>query len=1166
MNETIENDMSDFVHLHVHSEYSLLDGASRVKDLAARAKELGFSSLALTDHGVMYGVVAFYRACKEQGIKPIIGMEAYVAPRSRMEKTGRADREYAHLILLVKNQAGYRNLCELSTRAFTEGFYYKPRIDYDLLAEHSEGLICASACLAGDIPQLLLAGRYDDAKALALRLQGMFGEDFYIELQDHGIPEQRRILPDLQRLAQEIGAKVIATNDVHYVRAEDAEAQDALMCVQMGRFVDETDRMKMQGSEFYLKSAQEMEQVFSFCPESLANTLEVANKCDFDFTFGQIHLPHYDVPEGYDNEGYLRHLCETGLQKKYPNAPKEYTDRLNYELSVISSMGYTDYYLIVWDFIHYAKSQGIPVGPGRGSGAGSIAAYACDITDVDPIKYDLLFERFLNPERVSMPDFDIDICYRRRQEVIDYVARKYGADYVTQIITFGTLAARASVRDIGRVLRVPYDQVDRMAKLIPAQLNMTIDKALNLSPELKALYDNDETAKKVIDLARKVEGMPRNASTHAAGVVISARPVVEYVPLQKNGDVITTQFTMGEIESLGLLKMDFLGLRTLTVLQDTLDEITALGETPPALDKQEFDDPSVYELISSGDTDGVFQLESGGMRAFMQQLKPDCFEDIIAGISLFRPGPMDSIPRYVACKNDHSLVRYAHPILEPILKSTYGCMVYQEQVMQIVRDLAGYSLGHSDIVRRAMAKKKKDVMERERAVFIEGCESRGVSHAVAVEIFDDMMDFAQYAFNKSHAAGYAVIAYRTAYLKAHYPEAFMASLINSFLDRVEKVAEYLQTCHAHGIPTLPPDINASQARFSVELRDGKKCVRYGLGAVRNVGVAACDQIVAERRENGPYRDFTDFLSRSGEYLNRRMVESLIFAGALDCFGLKRSQMVEACPKAMEAVAEERRMRQSGQTNLFDLFAGEPDMAVQIDIPNLPEYERGVLLAHEKEATGLYISGHPLNDYEEELSRLPYRIADVEQATDEEGSVHEGESVRLGGIVSQFRQKVTRSGSLMAYAVLEDMTGSVELVIFPKVLEASRALLAEDSAVAVRGRVNIREDRPNCIVADEIRDLKEGIADAVPAGGAKKKAENDGAKKKVQPGLYLRCKESQRGEILRQIALYPGHTSVILAFDTGRILRAPAGYNIRPAEELLGKLCAMLGSENVKLVP
>ncbi len=1151
--------MSEFVHLHVHSEYSLLDGAARIKDLAKRAAELGFESLAITDHGVMYGVVAFYQACKENGIKPIIGLEAYVAPRDMHDKQGKADREYAHLILLAKNEVGYRNLCKLDSLAFIEGFYYKPRIDYDTLEKYSEGLICASACLAGDIPQLLLAGRYDDAKVLALRLKGIFGEDFYIELQDHGILEQRKIMPELLRICEETGISPIATNDVHYVNADDAAAQDALMCVQMVRFVDEEDRMRMEGNEFYLKSAEQMTEIFAYCPEAINNTVKIAEKCNVEFEFGHTILPHYDVPEGVSNVDYLRGLCERGMKKKCPNCSQEYVERLDYELSVINSMGYTDYYLIVWDFIDYAKKQGIAVGPGRGSGAGSLAAYILDITDVDPIKYNLLFERFLNPERISMPDFDVDFCIERRQEVIDYISEKYGQDHVAQIITFNTLAARAAVRDIGRVLRVPYDEVDRLAKLIPRELNISIERALTTSQELRTMYDTDQNAKKIIDLAIKVEGIPRNPSTHAAGIVISARPVVEHVPLQKNGDVITTQFTMTEVEKLGLLKIDLLGLRTLTVIRDTLDEIRSMDEKPPVMEELTFDDPAVYKMISNADTDGVFQLESGGMRAFMQQLAPDCFEDIIAGISLFRPGPMDQIPRYVACKKDPSLVRYAHPLLKPILEPTYGCIVYQEQVMQIVRDLAGYSLGRSDLVRRAMSKKKKDVMESERGDFIEGCINNGISRDIATEMFDEMMDFAQYAFNKSHAAGYAVIAYRTAYLKLYYPEAFMASLMNSFLDSIDKVAEYVRSSKDHGITTLPPDINASMTRFSVETsKGGKKCIRFGLGAIRNVGVNACQEIIAERENNGSYRDFFDFLKRAGEFVNRRMVEGMIKAGAFDCFGYKRSQLIEGCGQAMDVMAEERKREQNGQINLFDMFADEPDMAMKYELPDIEEYPPQVRYAFEKEATGMYISGHPLNDYKKELSSLKLTISKVLDADELEGEVKEGDRIKIGGIITAVRRKTTRSQSVMAYVTIEDLTDSIELVVFPRVLEAARSLLVNDTLVMVSGKVNIRDDNANVIVADEFAPL---IQKNQPKLGDSSPKQNG---KAINPGLYVKCGNNKAKEVMTIAAHYPGSLPVVLAVG-GRALKAPPGFCVSPEDDLVQSLSTLLGSENVKLV-
>lgn len=1139
--------MTPFVHLHVHTQYSLLDGAARIDELVARAKALGQDALAVTDHGVMYGVIDFYKACRKAGVKPILGMEAYVAPRSMRDREGAQDREYAHLILLAKDETGYRNLMLLSSEAFIHGFYYKPRIDYDLLEAHAEGLVCLSACLAGDIPQALLHGRYDDAKRLGERLHRMFGDDFYIELQNHGLPEQQRILPGLRKLAAELGVKTVATNDVHYVAREDAEAQDVLLCIQTQRFVDEPNRMRMEAEEFFLKSGDEMAAALPDDAGALATTREIADKCNVEIAFGVRRLPQYTAPDGQDNEAYLRRLCAEGMAQKLVGGDDAAQERLDYELGVITRMGFVDYYLIVWDFIHFAKTHGIVVGPGRGSGAGSLVAYCMGITDVNPLKYGLLFERFLNPERVSMPDFDVDFCYERRQEVIDYVSQKYGEGHVAQIITFGTMAARAVLRDVGRVLRVPYADVDRLAKLVPAVLNMTLSQALQLSPELRALHENDETMRKVIDLSLKLEGLPRHSSTHAAGVVISGVPLTDVVPLQLNDVVVTTQFPMGTLEELGLLKMDFLGLRTLTVIRDALRYIEQGGKPAPDLNAQVFDDPAVYEMISRGDTDGVFQLESAGMRQFLGQLKPDCFEDLIAGISLYRPGPMEQIPRYVRGKHDPSSVSYAHPLLEPILRTTYGCMVYQEQVMEIVRTLAGYSYGRSDLVRRAMSKKKHDVMAREREYFVhgtdgvEGAVRRGVPEDVANRIFDEMMDFASYAFNKSHAAAYAVLAYRTAYLKHYYPVEFMTALINSFMGTSDKVAEYVYSAQRQGICTLPPDVNRSQARFSVE----GGAIRFGLAAVRGVGSAVMEDMVACRERDGDFRSFFDFCERTNG-LNKRMLESLICAGCFDSMGAKRAQLLAVYEQALDGAAATRRVREAGQLSLFDLGGGQ-DMkqSAAMRLPDVPELQSALLLAREREATGMYLSGHPLDNYRAALDTLSLSVQDLQEADGITG-VGDNASVQVGGMLTACRQKPTKSGNgLMGYAVLEGVTGSCEAVLFPRTLQQYGDLFLDDMPVLVSGRLNIREDRANSLLVERMQ----------PLGDA------------IQRTFYLRLPALTDEEMRRAVTFlkaHPGKSPVVLVDAAKRIRRqAPPNLYLDATDDVLREAEELFGRENVK---
>jgi len=1137
-----------FTHLHVHTQYSLLDGAARIGELVARAKESGMRSLAITDHGVMYGVIEFYKACKKEGIKPIIGMEAYVAPRSMLDRDGPKDREYAHLILLCKNERGYKNLIRLSSEAFLQGFYYKPRIDYELLSQHAEGLICLSACLAGDIPQRLLMGDYPGAKEIALRLQSMFGEDFYIELQDHGIPEQKQVLPGLVQLAREIGAKTVATNDVHYVSKEDASAQDVLLCVQTNSFVDDVNRMRMHADEFYLKTEEEMRRALPQHPEAIENTGEVAEKCDLEISFDEKHLPGFTAPGGMENAAFLRKLCDEGMKKKLPHAGQAERERLEYELSVIERMGFVDYFLIVWDFIDFAKRNGIVVGPGRGSGAGSLAAYCLNITDVDPLKYGLLFERFLNPERVSMPDFDVDFCYERRQEVIDYVVQKYGADHVTQIITFGTMAARAAVRDVGRALHMPYGDVDKIAKMVPFELNMTLERALALSPDLRAAYENDPQVKTLIDFSRKLEGLPRHASTHAAGVVISRNPVMEVVPLQKNDEAVTTQFPMGTLEELGLLKMDFLGLRTLTVIRDTLAFIRQEGREPPELDGMAYDDPKVYEMISRGDTDGVFQLESAGMRQFLMQLKPDSFEDIIAGISLFRPGPMAQIPRYVGAKNGTAPVTYATEKLRPILQNTYGCMVYQEQVMQIVRDLGGYSLGRSDLVRRAMSKKKHDVMAKERQNFIYGNEEEGIPGAVkngvsaeaANKLFDEMMDFASYAFNKSHAACYAVVAYRTAYLKLYYKAEFMAALLNSFIGSVDDVSRYVYAARNAGIRILPPDVNRSGARFTVE--DG--AIRFGLCAVRNVGESAMQAMVRERESGGPFRDFFDFVDRS-DSLNKRALEGLIYAGGFDGMKVRRAQLIAVYERALESAAQARKVREQGQISLFDLGGGAAVQSAAVRLPDIAEYPQQVILDKEREAIGVYISGHPLDAYAATLESLPYTVLQIQEA-DDTAPPFDNERVRTGGLLSQMERKPTRSGSgMMGYATLEGVTGSAELVLFPRTLAAVGDVFFPARAVMVSGKLNMRENQKNSILVDEMIPLDQAPLTLYLRYDAE-----------LTPALYQ--------ETLGVLARYPGNVPVILCgAGVGCGKRLPREYSVNLSEGFLVQIRALVGAENVR---
>ena len=1073
----------EFTHLHVHTEYSLLDGSCKIKELAERVKELGMDSIAITDHGVMYGVIDFYRAMKEQGIKPIIGCEVYVAPGSRFDREpGQQDNRYNHLVLLAENNTGYSNLMKIVSKGFTEGFYYKPRVDYEVLEKYHEGIIALSACLAGEIPRYLTMGLYDEAKEIALNFRKMFGEDnFFLELQDHGIPQQKAVNQQLIRMSKETGIKLVATNDVHYINEEDSVPHDILLCIQTGKKVQDEDRMRYEGGQFYLKSAAEMAKLFPYALEALKNTHDIAERCNVEIEFGVRKLPKYDVPEGYDAWSYINHLCNEGYKKRYGEGNDELRERLDYELKVINGMGFVDYFLIVWDFINYAKVNGIMVGPGRGSAAGSIVAYCLEITDIDPIKYNLIFERFLNPERVSMPDIDVDFCYERRQEVIDYVTRKYGEEQVAQIVTFGTLKAKGVVRDVGRVLDMPYSLPDSIAKMIPNELGMTIDAALKMNSELRSMYETDPDIHELIDMSRKLEGLPRHTSMHAAGVVICQQPVEEYVPLSKSADgPIVTQYIMTTLEELGLLKMDFLGLRTLTVIRDAVNLVEMTEHIKLDINHIDYDDKKVLEYIGTGKTEGIFQLESPGMKNFMKELKPDSIEDLIAGISLYRPGPMDFIPKYLKGKNNHDSITYDCPQMEPILKPTYGCIVYQEQVMQIVRDLAGYTWGRSDEVRRAMSKKKQYVMERERNNFIygneeegvKGCINNGIDESVAGKIYDEMMDFAKYAFNKSHAAAYAVVSYQTAYLKYYYPVEFMAAIMTSVIDNPGKVTAYVNTCRSMGIKILPPDINEGISGFSVS--EGN--IRYGLSAIKSVGKNVIDAIVEERERNGKFTSLKDFVDRlTGKEVNKRTVESLIKAGALDSLGGNRKQYMLIYADVIDSVNNERKHAVSGQISFFDLMPQEEKSAFEITLPNVEEYDKQTLLMFEKEVIGSYVSGHPLDEYVEKMQRQ-VTARSMDFVRDEEGNtgIESEKNAILGGIITNVNTKITKRGQYMAFITLEDLYGTVEIVVFPKVYDRCRAFLKEDSMVYVLGRTDIPDEGDGKLIADRIVDFNEMV--------------------------------------------------------------------------------------------
>ena len=1066
-----------FAHLHVHTEYSLLDGSNKIKEYVARVKELGMNSAAITDHGVMYGVIDFYREARKQGINPILGCEVYVAPNSRFDRevTGGDDRYY-HLVLLAENNEGYENLTKIVSKGFVEGYYYKPRVDKELLRTYHKGIIALSACLAGEVPRYLTKGMYEEAKDRALEYQEIFGKgNYFLELQDHGIPDQQLVNQQLMKLSQETGIELVATNDVHYTYADDEKAHDILLCIQTGKKLSDENRMRYEGGQYYVKSEEEMAALFPYARQALENTQKIADRCSVEIEFGVTKLPKYDVPEGYTSWEYLQKLCYEGLDQRYRTPSQELKDRLAYELDTIRHMGYVDYFLIVWDFIKYAKDHGIAVGPGRGSAAGSIVSYCLGITTIDPIHYQLLFERFLNPERVSMPDIDVDFCYERRQEVIDYVTRKYGKDCVAQIVTFGTLAARGVIRDVGRVMDLPYAYVDSIAKMIPQELGITIDKALQMNPELRKLYESDETVTHLIDMAKRLEGLPRHCSMHAAGVVICQKPVEEYVPLSRAADgTITTQFIMTTLEELGLLKMDFLGLRTLTVIQNAV-QLARKKQPDLQIDKIDYNDKAVLDYIGTGKTEGIFQLESGGMKNFMKELQPHSLEDVIAGISLYRPGPMDFIPQYIRGKNDRSSITYDCPQLEPILAPTYGCIVYQEQVMQIVRDLAGYTLGRSDLLRRAMSKKKAAVMEKERKTFVygdeetgvPGCIKNGIDEQTANKIYDEMIDFAKYAFNKSHAAAYAVVSYQTAWLKYYYPVEYMAALMTSVIDNPTKVAEYIYVCRQMGIKILPPDINKGEADFSVDGGD----IRYGLAAIKSIGRPVIRAIVNDRKELGEFRNLEDFITRisSRELMNKRLVENLIKAGALDVLGGTRKQFMSIYIQIVDHMQQEKKNSMVGQMSLFDMVSEEQKEEFQIRMPDVGEYTKENLLGFEKEVLGVYVSGHPLEPYEEEWRKVISATTADFQVDPEVGytKVRDGAREIIGGIIAEKTVKHTKTNQMMAFLTVEDLFGTVEVVVFPRDYEKYRQYLEEDNKIFVRGRVSEEDDKASKLICEKI---------------------------------------------------------------------------------------------------
>ena len=1183
----------NFTHLHVHTEYSLLDGFSRVKTLVKRAKEKGMTAVAITDHGCMFGAIDFYKAAKAEGIKPIIGCEVYTAPRKLTDKDPNYDKHQGHLVLLAKDMVGYKNLIKIVSKSYVDGFYYKPRTDMDELKKHSQGLIALSACLAGDVPRAIMNGNYDKARKLAMEYREIFGNgNYYLEIQDHGLPEQKQVNTEVVRLSRELNIPLVATNDVHYVDKDDAKIQDILMCLQMQKTIDDENRMKFPSDEFYLKSREEMEQLFPELEEALDNTNEIAERCNVEFEFHKYHLPRYDVPEGYTTNGYFRELCQKGLVERYgEDCPEEYKERLEYELNTIENMGYVEYFLIVWDFINFAKQNNIMVGPGRGSAAGSIVAYTLKITDIDPMKYSLLFERFLNPERVSMPDIDIDFCYERREEVIDYVKRKYGEDHVAQIITFGTMGAKIAIRDVARVLNVSYNKADQIAKEIPFELGMTIDKAMDSNPTLVELYESDAEAREVIDISKRLEGTLRHASTHAAGVVIARNPVDEYVPLYKHQDSITTQFTMTTLEELGLLKMDFLGLRTLTVIRDALDLIELNRDIKGYTEhidfsKMEYDDDEVFETLSQGNTLGVFQLESSGMRNFMKQLKPNSFEDIVAGISLFRPGPMDSIPTYIENKNNPEKVTYINDKLRPILEVTYGCLVYQEQVMQVVRDLAGYSYGRSDLVRRAMSKKKMDVMEEERQYFIHGkfddegnieipgCIRNGISEEDANKIFDDMIDFARYAFNKSHAAAYGVLAYETAYLKVHYPVEFMAALMTSIMGNSDKVVEYIRECNAIGIPVNPPDINKSFSKFSVE----GDSIRFGLAAVKNVGVNIIENIVKEREENGEFKDFVDFAKRlDTKDTNKRVVESLIKCGAFDQISENRATLMAGYESVLESISMDRKKNVQGQISLFDAFSAQvdeaPEMQLSTNLPVVREFSEKERLNMEKEVLGMYLSGHPLSEYKSELDRkTSINMKKINELKEDEKTYMKlrDREVIMGGMVIAKRIMTTKRNEIMAFITLEDLYGTIEVVVFPQTLKKFNILLNDDSIILIKGAISIDDDEAK-LIARDIKDINEEYRFNSEKISFDTRSNSNKPKNKQ---MNVRIDTVGDEELLMKVFTitrkYPGRDRlVLLPKDQNIDMSKPITYKvpgmyINADEELKKELGSLVGKLNIEI--
>ena len=1161
-----------FVHLHVHTEYSLLDGFCRIDGLAKRVKELGQTAVAVTDHGVMYGAIDFYRACKKEGIKPIIGCEVYVAPagRTRFDKVHEYDAESRHLVLLCKDEEGYRNLSYMVSKAFAEGFYIKPRVDMELLRAHSGGLIALSACLAGEIPKRILMGNYEAAKAYALELQEVFGEEnFYLELQDHGLRDQIEVNRALLRMSQETGIPLVCTNDCHYLAPEDAASHDVLLCIQTGKMVDDENRMRYEPQNFYLRSTEEMERLFAQYPDALTNTEKIAQQCNLEFTFGKYHLPEFAVPEGETAQTYIRKLCEAGFAERYGGRHPEYHEQLDYELNMIEKMGFTDYFLIVSDFVGYARARGIPVGPGRGSAAGSMVSFCLHITDIDPMQYTLYFERFLNPERVSMPDIDMDFGDTRRGEVVDYVREKYGDDRVAQIVTFGTMAARGAIRDVGRVLNMPYADVDAVAKQVPTTLHITLADALRLSKPLKDMYDEDAQVKKLIDTAMALEGMPRHASTHAAGVVITKNPVYTYVPLARNDEAMVCQYSMVTLEELGLLKMDFLGLRNLTVLDDAVQMVRR--EKPDfSLDDIPYDDSAVYEMLTQGRTCGVFQMESSGMTGVCVGLHPQSVEDLTAIVALYRPGPMESIPRFIACKHDPSLISYKHPSLEPILAVTYGCIVYQEQVIEIFRRLAGYSLGQADMVRRAMSKKKVKDIERERGAFVHGdsergiigCEANGISAEIAEKIYDEIYDFANYAFNKAHAVCYAVVAYQTAWFKYHYPREYMAALLTSVLDSSDKISEYINECRNMGIALLPPDVNRSFDTFTVE----KEGIRFGLVAIKNIGRGVMESMVREREENGPFGGFQDFCERMYGYdINKRAVENLIRAGAFDCFGARRSQLIAVHDKLLDSISESRRQNVEGQLDFFSMGAATVQQrSVELVLPDVPEFPMDERMRQEREVTGLYLSGHPMDAYRTEAkTRGAVYISTINEDFAQEGGAStfaDGQNVLIGGVITAFKTKTTRNQTLMAYATVEDETSSIEILCFSRVLERHQRILEGGGTVLVQGKISVRDDKPPQIMCDAVYPLngQERVENSLP----QKAQERPGVQILDGKVLWIRLDREDHpalAHINRLIAMFPGATPARIFFtSTGKRM----GTTCLLTKSLVDELIEGLGKENI----